>query len=210
MNQQSDLTERQIEVLRLFVKLSETAGPTIRELMQPLGIKSPNGMRCHLESLEKKGYLKQKRPMQSRGFQATPKGLAFVSGTAEHLLEQAPPVLMPDGAKCCWTTVIENLNNASTFMQHEPALALVLLDMRDRREMGLKKYGVPVFAGNGRCGLTDAYQEILDGIVYLQKSAEEESSPEFLASLHRLVGDMIKHAVEVRSLMKAKGIGDAK
>jgi hypothetical protein len=45
--------------------------------------------------------------------------------------------------------------------------------MKDRREMGIKKYGVPLQTNNGRDALIDAYQELLDLLVYLRQEIEE-------------------------------------
>jgi hypothetical protein len=50
---------------------------------------------------------------------------------------------------------------------------LVIKDMKDRREMGIKKYGVPLQTNNGRDALIDAYQELLDLLVYLRQEIEE-------------------------------------
>ena len=50
---------------------------------------------------------------------------------------------------------------------------LVIQDLEDRKQFGLKKYGVPLQAGNGRKPLVDAYQEILDLVVYLRQHIEE-------------------------------------
>lgn len=40
--------------------------PTVREAGAALGIGSPNGLMCHLKSLELKGYL-AREPLSSRG-----------------------------------------------------------------------------------------------------------------------------------------------
>lgn len=50
---------------------------------------------------------------------------------------------------------------------------LVIKDMEDRKQFGLKKYGTLLQAGNGRRGLLDAYQEALDLVVYLRQCIEE-------------------------------------
>lgn len=49
----------------------------------------------------------------------------------------------------------------------------LLKDMIDREELGIKKYGTPVQAFNGRDCLIDAYQEMLDCLVYLRQKLEE-------------------------------------
>lgn len=55
-----------------------------------------------------------------------------------------------------------------------PALwDLVLADMRERHQVGVRRYGTALQAGNGRDMLVDAYQEILDLAVYLRAEFEE-------------------------------------
>jgi hypothetical protein len=55
---------------------------------------------------------------------------------------------------------------------------LVLADMRDRRQMGIDKYGKPLRSDNGRDALVDAYQEALDLTVYLRQAIEQGRSAE--------------------------------
>lgn len=55
----SELTERQAEV-RDYLQAYFTAHwrmPTIREMQDNFGIKSPNGMVCHLNALVNKGVI---------------------------------------------------------------------------------------------------------------------------------------------------------
>ena len=63
------LTDRQKEVLRLIAcRISEHGQqPTIREMMDDLGIASPNGVVSHLRALENKGLIK--RQYQRSGVQ---------------------------------------------------------------------------------------------------------------------------------------------
>ena len=49
----------------------------------------------------------------------------------------------------------------------------VMEDMRARADMGLKKYGTYLQAFNGRDGLRDAYEEVLDLAVYLRQVIDE-------------------------------------
>jgi hypothetical protein len=49
----------------------------------------------------------------------------------------------------------------------------VMEDMRARADMGLKKYGTYLQAHNGRDGLRDAYEEVLDLAVYLRQVIDE-------------------------------------
>lgn len=50
---------------------------------------------------------------------------------------------------------------------------LVMVDMADRRNVGIDRYGTPLQAMNGRDALVDAYQEALDLAVYLRQAIEE-------------------------------------
>jgi hypothetical protein len=43
---------------------------------------------------------------------------------------------------------------------------LVVADMHARNALGIKRYRTPLRAGNGRDGLRDLYEEILDAAVY--------------------------------------------
>src|SRR5229473_2240818 len=55
----SQLTERQREIYDFIRDKIETRGygPTVREIGLAFGIKSPNGVMCHLKALEKKGLI---------------------------------------------------------------------------------------------------------------------------------------------------------
>ena len=53
---------------------------------------------------------------------------------------------------------------------------LVIEDMKERKKMGKKKYGVPLRAHNGRNALQDAYEEALDLCQYLKQALVESAS----------------------------------
>src|SRR3954463_9938712 len=57
----SQLTERQREIYEFIRSKIEARGygPTVREIGEHFGIKSPNGVMCHLKALEKKGVIKR-------------------------------------------------------------------------------------------------------------------------------------------------------
>ena len=57
----SQLTERQREIYDFIRSKIEARGygPTVREIGLGFGIKSPNGVMCHLKALEKKGLIKR-------------------------------------------------------------------------------------------------------------------------------------------------------
>jgi hypothetical protein len=52
---------------------------------------------------------------------------------------------------------------------------VVIRDLVERREGGIKKYGMELQIYNGRSMITDAYQEALDFILYLRGRIMEES-----------------------------------
>ena len=55
----------------------------------------------------------------------------------------------------------------------------VIEDIKKRKVMGKKKYGVPLRANNGRNALQDLFEELLDATQYCkQKLVEEEQDSE--------------------------------
>src|SRR5947208_1950704 len=59
----SQLTDRQREIYEFIRSKIEGRGygPTVREIGTAFGIKSPNGVMCHLKALEKKGLIRKER-----------------------------------------------------------------------------------------------------------------------------------------------------
>lgn len=53
---------------------------------------------------------------------------------------------------------------------------LVIQDMRDRKALGLARYGTILQAHNGRDALVDAYQEALDLCCYLRQAISERET----------------------------------
>lgn len=53
------LTTKQETVLRYIKVYIELQGypPSLREMMEFMGFKSTNGIRCHLKALERKGFI---------------------------------------------------------------------------------------------------------------------------------------------------------
>lgn len=70
----NQLTERQQKVYELIRRLilERGYGPTVREIGEQFGIKSPNGVMCHLRALEKKGLIRRS-PNKSRAIELTEK-----------------------------------------------------------------------------------------------------------------------------------------
>ncbi|MCP4726662.1 MAG: transcriptional repressor LexA [bacterium] len=66
------LTDRQEKVMEFIRDWIESRGypPTIRDIQKPFGIKSTNGVKVHLDALEKKGYI-IRNPGISRGIELT-------------------------------------------------------------------------------------------------------------------------------------------
>ncbi len=67
-----ELTKRQ-KVIFEFIRdkiLNRGYGPTVREIGDEFGIRSPNGVMCHLRALEKKGLLRRE-PNMSRAITLT-------------------------------------------------------------------------------------------------------------------------------------------
>lgn len=50
-------------------------------------------------------------------------------------------------------------------------------DMRERHDMGVKKYGTGLRVWNGRDAVTDAFQEALDLIAYARQARERVGAP---------------------------------
>lgn len=72
MSTSSPLTERQQAVYDLIRDLivGRGYGPTVREIGEHFGIRSPNGVMCHLKALERKGLIRRS-PNKSRAIELT-------------------------------------------------------------------------------------------------------------------------------------------
>ena len=81
------------------------------------------------------------------------------------LPDQPPPV---DGVGDVWADLIAE---AETDGRCSPTL---LAAMRERRELGIQRYGKPLQYANGRDPLIDAAQELLDAAVYLRQAGRPE------------------------------------
>ena len=68
----NQLTDRQQNVYELIRSLivKRGYGPTVREIGEHFGIKSPNGVMCHLRALERKGLI-TRSPNKSRAIELT-------------------------------------------------------------------------------------------------------------------------------------------
>lgn len=71
---------------------------------------------------------------------------------------------------------MSNLNQEQNFPipnSSTPVWDLVKIDIDERDKFGREKYGVSLQCFNGRDGLIDIYQELLDAVVYTRKEIEE-------------------------------------
>lgn len=50
---------------------------------------------------------------------------------------------------------------------------LVLADILQRKQVGIQRYGQALHANNGRDGLQDLYEELLDATMYVRQLIEE-------------------------------------
>ena len=88
------LTERQKEIYE-FVRdkiVSRGYGPTVRDIGAHFGIRSPNGVMCHLKALEKKGLI-AREPGKSRAIQLSNPPRAKTTLPLVGLVAAGSPVL---------------------------------------------------------------------------------------------------------------------
>src|SRR5207245_4917565 len=93
----SQLTEKQKRIYEFIRSKIEGRGygPTVREIGLAFGIKSPNGVMCHLKALEKKGLIKREgfsaRAIQLLDHRPASAGLPFLGRVAAGAPTQAVP-----------------------------------------------------------------------------------------------------------------------
>lgn len=108
---------------------------------------------------------------------------------------QSPPE-NGDGA-ALWQIVIAELRSRPCDGTSDCVVeSLVATDMLSRHGFGVAKYGVPLVANNGRDHLADAYQEALDGVVYLRAAVESGSE-----TARNAYEDMLDLAIEIRGML---------
>lgn len=113
--------------------------------------------------------------------------------------EQNPPTASAEHP-AVWDLVIEEINtffNEAENFDDELILKLVIKDMKDRDDEGYRKYNTRLQPFNGRDGLIDAYQEFLDGAVYLRQKLYEEEG----AELKVLYNSHLKNLICLRELI---------
>jgi len=83
---------------------------------------------------------------------------------------QPPPV--KNDLPASWDLVMNDFRERFESGTDGPVIA-TLMDMRGRDNFGAEKYGVRIQPENGRDNLADAYQELLDGAVYMRSELYE-------------------------------------
>lgn len=69
------------------------------------------------------------------------------------------------------------MNQPDPIKNDNPAIVdLVVKDLKERKELGLQRYGVALQAHNGRNALQDLYEELQDAVIYLRQVIEEQKT----------------------------------
>jgi hypothetical protein len=135
-----------------------------------------------------------------------PQPWQLIRSTNSIIAPQPPP--QNSSGPALWPMIISELGDSETDR-------LVAIDMQTRHEFGVAKYGVPLVASNGRDHLADAYQEALDGVVYLRaelekltdRVAEHQVSPEDYKAhgrVSQLYIDMLDMSKEIREMIRER------
>jgi len=61
---------------------------------------------------------------------------------------------------------------------HPEVMTQFLIDLEERYEEGVRRYGVPLQPFNGRDPLQDAYEEAIDLALYLKQALMERDKPD--------------------------------
>lgn len=86
------------------------------------------------------------------------------------------------------------------FVLSDPETGPIRPDLSERAVDGVKKYGVPLMACNGRDALTDFYQKTLDAVMYARQYDLEASD----ALTWALYEDAVRLAKRVRQRIDAR------
>lgn len=84
---------------------------------------------------------------------------------------QKPPT--GDGAVVLDAVIQHICNMANNRQLPFSALAPLREDLLARADVGLKKYGTKLRVNNGRKAAVDAYQEVMDGVMYAMQARME-------------------------------------
>ena len=115
MKQKPILTQRQQEIFEFLKEkiLKRGYGPTVREIGAQFGIRSPNGVMCHLKALERKGLISREAHM-SRAIQLSDQPLSRSALPSVGRLNGANPLEALDrGDQLDFAPLFENEDNFS-------------------------------------------------------------------------------------------------
>lgn len=80
---------------------------------------------------------------------------------------------------------------------------LVIADIEERKEFGIRKYGTALQSGNGRDMLQDAYEESLDLAIYLRGMKDEDHHLELeLIQTRRRLQAALERAEELEAAIR--------
>jgi hypothetical protein len=115
------------------------------------------------------------------------------------LVDEQPKPKKNDGP-AVWDMVIQDMVSNFTDPADQDMVGKIIVDMKDRDEVGFKRYGTRLQPFNGRHALIDAYQEFLDGAVYLRQFLEENQDP--IDPLIILYNQHLSNMLQLRKLIQ--------
>jgi len=83
----------------------------------------------------------------------------------------------------------------------DATIAAIISDLKDRKALGIKRYGQPLQAHNGRNPLLDAYEETLDQCAYLRQALYEKSFTHADQS-YLALNDVFEHALHALVVLR--------
>lgn len=121
--------------------------------------------------------------------------------------DQPPPIAQPQ-RPAVWSLVIDDVRRMFDGSEGRPprghstdVAKLVLEDMAERDRIGRERYGVPLTTHNGRDHLVDAYQEMLDGAVYLRAEIEEKGANYVQLGTHSIYHEHLLNVSRLRHMI---------
>jgi hypothetical protein len=127
----------------------------------------------------------------------------------DHGWNQQPPPIQ-NNEPAAWDLVLKDLDGLKVFNPHQnAALKMVIADAKKRDQAGAKKYGTRLQPNNGRNAVKDAYEEMLDGMVYVRSAIEECRSQKIitqenqfkLAGLDAVYRMTVESAIRLRFIL---------
>jgi len=88
-------------------------------------------------------------------------------------IEQPKPIAT--NKRPIWPVVIAYVERNYENAEGDTTITKLVADMSERHQGGIARYGVPLTSGNGRDSMIDAYQELLDFVVYTRTWLDEHN-----------------------------------